>query len=843
MSVIKKIGKFCLAAFVLLAIVSGAACGVLYVKYYPLYEEYRMDAVRAVAASDEDTFKKNLSSYIYDDSGALISRLSIDTEADYLRYEDIPGQVVQAFIAVEDRRFWEHKGYDSEGILRVCWRYLVTKGEEKHGASTITQQLARSVFLTSEVTLERKVREILLAVELEKKYSKEQILEFYINSAYFANRCYGIEAASEKYFGKPAAELSLSETAYLCAIPNAPSRYDPLEHQENALPRRDKILSDMQLCGYITETELFRAKREQIVLNPRSAEKLQNYETTYAVDCAVRYLMGLDGFAFRYEFDDMEAYRAYVEHYNDIYEICRGELYTGGYVIRTSLNQEKQKLLQDTIDELLAFDEETGSNGIYALQSASTVIDNETHKVVAVVGGRSQETDVYTLNRAYQSWRQPGSSFKPLAVYAPALDLGYTADSALRNIDVSKAKEMGLEAVNLPGGSMKLDRAVEKSINGCAWWLFCSLTPKTALSYVTGMEFAKIVPDDYYPASALGGLTYGATTVEMAGGYSALANNGAYYRTTCLTSMKDRDGQELYREPEPKQIYSSDAAAEMVEIMKGVIRSGTAASMKWDLDVEAAGKTGTTNQCKDGWFCGITPDYSMSVWVGYDEPRILENLYGATYPASIWKTVMSELVKDSDRKKFGAPPEGTEEFSFDPGGAQDYDSYLPGRSDDEVLSDGYTVKNYREDHILADRAEAIMYQMSGMNREVEYYEKEWQKLYDEAESLIGQIYSRKLYNQEMQKLEALAGGAQISRPESQPPVPEPTAPAPEPEAAPAPEVTPKPAAPAPEPVPEPEPAPEAVPEPAAPEPEAVPEPAAPVPEPAPEPAPVAETPQ
>ncbi len=834
MSVIKKIGKVCLVLFVILFAAAGVACAVLYVKYHPLYVEYRTDAVRAVAGSDEDTFKKNLSSYIYDDSGALIGRLSIDADADYLRYEDIPEQVIHAFIAVEDRRFWEHEGYDSEGILRVCWRYLVTKGEEKHGASTITQQLARSVFLTNEVTLERKVREILLAVELEKKYSKEQILEFYVNSAYFANRCYGIEAAAKKYFGKTAAELSLSETAYLCAIPNAPSHYDPLEHEENALPRRDKILSDMQLCGYITLEEMYRGQREEIVLAPRSPEKLQNYETTYAVDCAVRYLMGLDGFAFRYEFDDMDAYRAYVEHYNNVYELCRGELYTGGYVIKTSLNGEKQELLQNTIDELLAFDEETGDNGIYALQSASTVIDNETHKVVAVVGGRSQETDVYTLNRAYQSWRQPGSSFKPLAVYAPALDQGYTADSSLRNIDVSKAKEMGLEAADLPGGGMKLDRAVEKSVNGCAWWLFCRLTPKTALSYVNGMEFAKIVPDDYYPASALGGLTYGATTVEMAGGYSTLVNGGDYYRATCLVSMKDRDGRELYREPEPKQIYSAAAASEMVEIMKGVIRSGTAASMKWDLDVEAAGKTGTTNQCKDGWFCGVTPDYAMSVWVGYDEPRILENLYGATYPAAIWKTVMAELVKDSSKKKFGEPPEGSEGLSFHPDGAQDYDSYLPGRSDDEVLSEGYTVRNYREDHILADRAEALMYEMNGMNREIGYYKEEWQKLYEEAAGLIGQIYSRKLYTQEMQKLEALAGGAGVTVPEPEVPTggaeeavqePEPQTGQPE-GTSPAP--TPEPAAPETAPVPEPE-APAIDPA-AAPPPAPVPEPPAPAPE-------------
>ncbi len=754
MAIIKKTGKVLLVIFLLLTFAGAAGCGYLYYRYYPIYEEFKRDAVRLVAESDGELFMKNLSSYIYDDNGNLISRLSMDSDTDYLRYEEIPRTVIQAFIAVEDRNFWEHEGYDPNGILRVCYRYVITKGREKHGASTITQQLARSAFLTSEVSLERKVREILIAAELEKKYTKEQILEYYVNSAYFANRCYGIEAAAKKYFNKTAAELSVSETAYLCAIPNAPSYYDPLEHEDHALARRDKILSDMHECGYLTPNELSRAQRESILLNPRPAEKIQNYETTYAVDCAVRYLMEMDGFVFRYEFESMDAYRSYLEHYNNVYESCRGDLYTGGYVVRTSLNQEKQALLQGTIDEMMAFDEEVSEEGIYALQCASTVIDNQSHKVVAVVGGRSQDTGVYTLNRAYQSYRQPGSTIKPLAVYTPALDHGYTADTMIPNINVTKAKEMGLEAVNLTGNRMRMDQAVWKSVNGCAWWLFCKLTPQNALSYMNQMEFSGIVPDDYYPASALGGLTYGVTTVEMANGYSTLANHGNYHRATCLLSLRDREGRELYQEPEPEEVYYADSAKEMIDILKGVLQRGTAASVGWDLEVEAAGKTGTTNECKDGWFCGITPDYSMSVWVGYDEPRVLQNLYGSTYPASIWKAVMTELVKDSVHFAF-KEPEHVEDFVYHSVGAMDYENYLPGRNDNEVLSEGYTVKNYREDHILADNADAIMYEMSQLDTGNEYYAKEWQKLYDDAERLIEQIYSRKLYNHETEKLESL----------------------------------------------------------------------------------------
>ena len=195
----------------------------------------------------------------------------------------------------------------------------------------------------------------------------------------------------------------------------------------------------------------------------------------------------------------------------------------------------------------------------------------------------------------------------------------------------------------------------------------------------------------------------------------------------------------------------------MVDILKGVIRRGTASSMGWHLTVEAAGKTGTTNGCKDGWFCGITPDYSMSVWVGYDEPRILKNLYGATYPAAIWKTVMSELVKDSGHQKFDVPAAEAEEL-YMPADAQAQSKYLPGRDDDEVLSDGYTVRNYREDHSVADQADVVMYQMQTLNRDAENDMQEWNRLYEEAKTLIEQIYSQKLRAQEAEKLENLKDG-------------------------------------------------------------------------------------
>lgn len=734
-------------------IVCGILFCVCYFKFYPTYQEYRNQAIEYVSNSTTSTFTKNLSGYIYDDSGKLISKLSIDSNSDYIKYDDIPKDVVNAFIAVEDRTFWEHSGFDLNGIIRVGYRFVITGGKEKHGASTITQQLARNTFLTNEVSLKRKVKEILISVELEKKYSKEEIMEFYVNGAYFANRCYGIEAASTRYFNKSVKELNLSEIAYLCSIPNSPSYYDPIKHPENAISRRDKILNDMYECGYITNKELKEALDYEVVLNPSVTEKIQNYETTYAIDCAVKYLMKLNGFEFKYKFADTAEYNTYMYSYNEAYDNYRDELYTGGYKVKTSLNAEKQTLLQNSIDEVMSFNKDVSDDGTYSLQSAATIIDNKTHKVVAIVGGRSQDNiDTYTLNRAYQSYRQPGSTFKPIAVYAPALDNGYTPDSILQNISIKEAKKKKVDARTLTGSEVTLRKAVEKSINGCAWWLFCNLTPQKGLSYVNDMEFAKIVPDDYYPASSLGGLTHGTTTVEMANAYSTLANNGVFHSATCLTSLIDKDGNELYAIDNGKQVYSGGAASEMVDIMKGVIKYGTAHAMNWKSKVEVAGKTGTTNDSKDGWFCGMIPDYTMSVWVGYDNPKTLSNLYGATYPMKIWKPVMEKLAEESTDTKFTVSTD--KEATLNALGAQAYETYLPGRDDDEVLSNNYTVRNYREDHIIADNAEAIMYELDNLNEYDSDYFNKGNELYNEAKVLVDTIYSRKLYATESEKLES-----------------------------------------------------------------------------------------
>lgn len=726
-----------------LALIAGAFIGIY--KIYPLYEEYKEEAVNLVAASSLETFRLQESSFIYDRQGEVIAKLTKDEDSQYLPYDSIPENAINAFVAIEDRTFWENSGHDLRGIIRVAINYFRTDGAEVHGASTITQQLARNRFLTREVSLERKAKEILIAMELTKKYTKEQIMEFYINDISYANTYYGLQSAAKGYFGKDASELSLSQIAYLCAIPNSPSYYNPYRHPENALERRNKILDDMLDLGYITEAEHDAAVKEEIVIQ-RARYEFRNYETTYAIECAVRYLMKLDGFEFHYGFQSYDDYNAYTSAYDEAYSTAREELYTGGYQIYTSIDPQKQAQLQQAIDEGLNFEENVGDDGIYELQGAATLIDNRDGKVLAIVGGRSQESDTYNLNRAFQAYRQPGSSIKPLIVYAPALDNGYTPETPVKNINVDAAKEKGADVANLPGQVMELRQAVERSLNGVAWYVYNDITPEVGMSYLTKMSFNNIVPDDYYMASALGGFTYGVTTEEMAGAYSALANKGIYKEPTCLMMLLDNEGKNIYSEDPERQVYGEYAASTMVDILEGVVTRGTARGMGWNSPVKAAGKTGTTNNSKDGWFCGITPYYSLSVWVGYDQPKTLSSLWGSTYPAGIWKTAMSAFVEGMEPAEFDEPID-----QASPSAApyvQGDGNYLPGRDDSEELSPGYTVGNYRQDRALADSAQELIDQMAGADPQTR------ESLRRQAQSLIDQIYGNTIKGQMSQALEA-----------------------------------------------------------------------------------------
>ena len=583
------------------------------------------EAKDLVDSSTPDTFRLAQTSYIYSDDGTQLAALAESEDATYLGYEDIPADVVNAFVSVEDRTFWNNSGVDYKGILRVCVNYVKTKGQVAEGASTITQQLARGTFLSNEKTLSRKIKEIFIARQLTKKYTKEQIMEFYCNSCCFANGIYGVEDASQKYFGRSVSDLSLSETAYICAIPNRPEYYNPLKNSENAISRRNKILQDMYECDYITKDAGDAALAENITVAEVSDEEdtFYNYEATYAINCAIRYLMKQDGFEFKSHFEDDADYDTYNAYYDEMYKQAKHKLYTGGYKVTTTMNLKAQKNLQKIFDKELAFNTKVDeSTGIYQFQGAMTVIDNETGKVVAMIGGRSQDElqQTYSLNRGFQSFKQPGSSIKPLVIYTPALEEGYDANSTLTEIDVKAAKKSTSEKISkMSGKKMSLRYAVEDSKNGCAYSLYNIITPKVGLSYIENMNFSKIVQQDYTLSSGLGGLHHGTNTVEMANAYSTLENHGEYRQADCISSILDASGNEIYEEPESKTVYTRSASDQMTDILEGVLNSsaGTAKGLKWSSasDVAAAAKTGTTNDNNVAWFCGYTPYYTISVTI------------------------------------------------------------------------------------------------------------------------------------------------------------------------------------------------------------------------------------
>lgn len=657
-----RIRRIIMIQFLLLLVLIGCGACYLIKTYGEDISDMQREAKQVVGNSSPKTFRAAETSLVYDDNGNLITAMKGEKDVYYLEYEEIPAYAKAAIISIEDKKFETHRGYDLKGILRAVKSYLES-GQVTQGGSTITQQLARNIFLTHERTWQRKAQEILIAVELEKKYSKEEILEFYLNNIYFGNGYYGIQAASKGYFSKDVDVLSLSEIAFLCAIPNNPEMYDPLEHMEKTLKRRDRILKQMEEDKKISEATCKKAMGEEIVLN-RSQRGKSDYVETYTYYCAARILMEQQGFQFRTEFESEEEKQRYQEEYSALYGECQAGLYKKGYRIYTSISMELQQRLQEAIDGNLAEFSEVNEEGIYTLQGAGVCIDNHTGLVKAIVGGRNQDLQGYTLNRAYQSYRQPGSAIKPLIVYTPLLERGYTPDSMVIDGEIADGPQ---NADGVFEGEMTLRKAVEKSKNTVAWNLFQELTPEVGLEYLKKMNFARLDKKDVRLPASLGGFTHGTSPLEMAAAFAALENDGNYRRPTCISRITDAQGNVVYDgAAEAVQVYEQNAARMMTSMMTGVLTEGTGRGLALS-SVVSAGKTGTTNDNKDGWLVGYTPYYTASIWVGYDMPRELPGLSGATYPGLIWRQFMEEAhqgLKPLEFLPYIKPeePEGTEGF-------------------------------------------------------------------------------------------------------------------------------------------------------------------------------------
>lgn len=632
--------KIIIALLLAIVVIGGV---LIYMKYGKKLIAMESDAKKIVSKSTMETFRQNETSIIYDANGNIMSKLKGEKDVYYIKYSDIPQVAVDAITSIEDKNFFKHKGYDLKAIIRAGFAYIKNKGVITQGGSTITQQLARNIFLSFEESWQRKAREIFIAIELEKKYTKKEIMEFYLNNIYFANGYYGIQSASLGYFGKGVNSLSLSQITFLLSIPNSPTRYNPYENIEGTLARRDRILDQMVLDGKITEAEASKAKSEEIKLKAPKVEK-SSYALTFALDRAVKALMKSEGFNFRYSFNSDEERKAYNENYSEVYSSCQTRLYSGGYRIYTSIDPDKQKLLQDTVDSGLSVSSEKSKSGIYSLQGAAVTIDNSSGRVVAIVGGRSQKLKGSTLNRAYQSFRQPGSTIKPLIVYTPAFEQGYTPESMVKD---EKIEGGPANADGVFSGNMTVLDALAKSKNTVAWKLFTEISPAIGIGKLLDMGFSAIADTDYYPSAALGGFTKGVNAVEMASAYAAIENGGEFREPTCIMKMTDSSGNDIvadgfYQKGTSKYIYDENACKMMITCMEAVMTKGTGVGGKL-ATMPCAGKTGTTNDSKDLWFVGFTKYYTTSVWVGYDIPRSLAGLAYTATPLGIWKTYMDSI--------------------------------------------------------------------------------------------------------------------------------------------------------------------------------------------------------
>ncbi|MDD7403135.1 MAG: transglycosylase domain-containing protein [Butyribacter sp.] len=641
-----------LASVLVVCVIAGIC---IYVKVLPMFTEAREEVFDKLVNMSEEDFIMSEDTVIYDKEGKKIG--SVNTgRYEYVSIQKISPYIYDGYIAVEDKRFKTHGGVDVLATMRAGVALLKNNMEITQGGSTITQQVIKNNLLTQDKSFTRKIAEILLAPSVEQKFTKDKIMEFYCNSNFYGNRCYGVEAASQYYFGKKCADLEPHEAAVLIGLSNAPSAYDPVANPEASLKKRNEILAIMQKENVITQKEYQTAVKKKLkVLQITEDGTNESYITSYAIHCAAIALMEKEEFPFQYTFSDKEDYEEYQDKYSVEYSQKCNEIRSGGYKLYTSIDMKKQKRLQKAVNNGLAYNKEKNKEtGKYALQGAAVCVDNETNYVVAIVGGRGTK-DAY--NRAYLSARQSGSAIKPLIDYAPGFESGVYSPSTLMT-----DKPIANGPKNAGGGyrgKVRVREAVARSINTIAWQVLDTITPKYGMSFLDKMQFHNLsYVDNDNLALSLGGFTEGVRVVDMAKGYATLANGGSYSDRTCIRKIEHVSDGVVYKNSEnTTQVYSEDAAWLMTDVLKGVMNEsyGTGHAVKLANNQICAGKTGTTNSGKDVWFCGYTKYYTTVVWAGYDTPRAMPGASGASITGRIWKNYMDGIHKNLTPLDFTIP--------------------------------------------------------------------------------------------------------------------------------------------------------------------------------------------
>lgn len=645
-------GKAVISVFLIVLVVLGAF---LYTRFYPTYVEYKEKSFEILTNTDINSFKRMGTTRVYDKDQNLLGEVGSE-KYEYISIKDVPDFVIKGYIAKEDRNFYIHLGVDIKANIRAVIALIENDGVITQGASTITQQVIKNSLLTQEQTYSRKIMEMLLAFDMEKEFNKAQIMEFYCNSNYYGNGCYGVEGASEYYFGKKAVDMDLAESAILVATSNLPNEYNPVADYDTCMEQKKLVLDQMLECEYITSGEYEVAVNETPeIIKQNDTVNPDNYMTTYAIHCAALKIMELKGFQFRYTFSSEEDYQAYSSEYETKYNAASEEVRNGGYEIYTSLDSSIQKKLQKAVDENLKDFTET-ENNIYKLQGAAVCVDNETGMVVAIVGGREEQG---SFNRGYQAIRQSGSAIKPLLDYAPAINEGV----------VSPGSTVEDKAVNYNGyaphnaysgyiGATTVRKALLQSINTVAVQLLDETGIVTCYSYLDKLRFSTLTYSDSISMSiALGGFTNGVTVTDMAKGYATIANGGKYIEETCLLSMENYNNTINYvAKKNYTEVYSDETAFMMQDMMQQLFEESEGAGYKYKTSKQHyAGKTGTTNNTKDVWFCGFSPYYTTAVWIGYDNPETMSTVTSGTYPTKIWTDFMEKIHKNLQVKDYMVP--------------------------------------------------------------------------------------------------------------------------------------------------------------------------------------------
>lgn len=555
--------------------------------------------------------------------------------------EDIPDYLVKALVAIEDHRFYEHKGVDWYRTVGAMFTML-TGGDDSFGGSTITQQLIKNLTGNKEVTVQRKLIEIFQALEFEKKYDKDEIIEWYLNAVYFGEGCDGIYTAAQKYFGKEPSQLTLAESASIVGIVNLPTYYSPFYSEENNKERQETVLRRMYELGYISYDEYEQAKNEQLVFTRSDNEVADQEIYSYYVEAVIKDVT-----------EDL------MEQKGISQDTARQLLYNGGYRVYSCLDPYIQECVDNVYLDVENFPKPYRAND-QQLQSAMVIMDPYTGEVVAMSGGVGEKTGNLVLNRATDALRAPGSSFKPLAVYAPAIELGLITPSTLVNdapreeVEMSQNQWYPNNSDFKYRGIIDIATGVRLSLNTVAAQVLDKLGLDASTNFLKNkLGITSLVPDDYnYASLALGELTNGISVLEMAQAYCTFDNSGIFTEARTYSRVTDAAGNiVLDNQPKTHVAMKSSTATNITSLLFSAANYGTGSESIFSGQA-IAGKTGTSSYNWNRWFAGYTPYYVGVVWTGFDQP---EQMYVYGNPAAqVWRRVMQQVHAGLEYKSFPA---------------------------------------------------------------------------------------------------------------------------------------------------------------------------------------------